>query len=133
MNNSKIEQGFVEWLRAAGVTGAIQTSISAEIFSNDALTIIVSVPEMQHVVGPLHKATIHLITSAPAAMTAIADYRATSANLRTIVNAWRSNDLATHLQSVGVQLGGVHITESSERIEDNRWLHTLALTVGLSG
>jgi len=133
MNNSKIEQGFVEWLRAAGVTGAIQTRISAEIFSNDALTIIVSVPEMQHVVGPLHKATIHLITSAPAAMTAIADYRATSANLRTIVNAWRSNDLATHLQSVGVQLGGVHITESSERIEDNRWLHTLALTVGLSG
>jgi hypothetical protein len=92
-----------------------------------------SVPEMQHVVGPLHKATIHLITSAPAAMTAIADYRATSANLRTIGNAWRSNDLATHLQSVGVQLGGVHITESSERIEDNRWLHTLALTVGLSG
>ncbi len=133
MNNSVIEQGLVEWLRAAGVTAPIHAGTSAEVLSTEALTVIVSVPEMQHVVGPLHKATIHLITSAPAAMTAIADYRATSANLRTIVNAWRSNDLATHLQSVGVQLGGVHITESSERIEDNRWLHTLALTVGLSG
>jgi len=133
MTNSKIEQGFVEWLRAAGVTAPIHAGTSAEVLSTEALTVIMSVPEMQHVVGPLHKATVHLITSAPAAMTAIADYRTTSANMRTIVDAWRTNGLATHLQNAGVQLGGVHVTDSTERIEDNRWMHTLALTVGLNG
>ena len=133
MNNSVIEQGFVEWLRAAGVTAPIHAGTSAEVLSTEALTVIVSVPEVQHVIGPLHKATVHLITSAPANVTAIEDYRAVSANLRTVAETWQTTELATQLQSVGIQLGGVHISDSSERTEDNRWLHTLALTVGLSG
>jgi len=133
MNNSVIEQGLVEWLRAAGVTAPIHAGTSAEVLSTEALTVIVSVPEVQHVIGPLHKATVHLITSAPANVTEIEDYRAVSANLRTVAETWQTTELATQLQSVGIQLGGVHISDSSERTEDNRWLHTLALTVGLSG
>ena len=132
MNNSVIEQGLVEWLRAAGVTAQIHAGTSSEVLSTEALTVIASVPEVQRVVGPLHKSTVHLITSAPANTTSIEDYQAANESLRTIAEAWQTNGLATHLQSVGIQLGGVHISDSSERIEDNRWLHTLALTVGLS-
>ncbi len=133
MNNSVIERGLVEWLRAAGVTLSLHAGTSSEVLSTEALTVIASVPEVQRVVGPLHKATVHLITSAPANTTSIEDYQAANESLRTIAEAWQSNGLAVHLQSVGIQLGGVHISESSERIEDNRWIHTLTLTVGISG
>jgi hypothetical protein len=133
MTNSVIEQGLVEWLRAAGVTAPIHAGTSADVLSTEALTVIVSVPEVQHVIGPLHKATVHLITSAPANVTVIEDYQAVNANLRATVDAWRTNELATQLQILGIQLGGVHLSDSNERTEDNRWMHTLALTVGLSG
>lgn len=132
MNNSVIECGLVEWLRAAGITVSLHAGTSSEVLSTEALTVIANVPEVQRVVGPLNKATVHLITSAPANSTSIEDYQATNESLRTIAEAWQTNELAVHLQSVGIQLGGVHISDSSERIEDNRWLHTLALTVGLS-
>ena len=133
MTNSVIERGVVEWLRASGVTALLQAGTSSEVLSTEALTVIVSVPELQHVIGPLHKATVHLITSAPANTTSIEDYQAVNENLRRIADAWQTDELAAQLQLSGIQVGGVHIGDSSERIEDNRWTHTMALTVGLRG
>lgn len=133
MNNSSIEQSLADRLLAAGMEAPVVTGTSAEQLSNDVRTVIVSVPEVQHVVGPLHKATVNLIVSAPAYHTALPDYRAVVSSLRSLVEAHPSNGLAAKLLAgASVQLGGVHVGESSEQIEDSRWLNTLALTVGLS-
>lgn len=133
MNNSSIEQCFADWLLAAGMGAPVVTGSCAEQLSNDVRTVIVSVPEVQHVVGPLHKATVNLIVSAPAYHTALEGYRETVSSLRALVQAHQSNGLAAKLLAgASAQLGGVHIGESSEQIEDSRWINTLSLIAGLS-
>ncbi|MBU6303754.1 MAG: hypothetical protein KGS60_19580 [Verrucomicrobia bacterium] len=64
--NASIEHAFAAWLTAAGITAAIHTGASAEEFDPENLTVIVSVPDVEHSVGPLHRATVNLVVSGPA-------------------------------------------------------------------
>ena len=131
MNNSRLEQAFAEWLTATGISTPVHAGSSPEQISNDAPTIIASVPEVQHVVGPLHKATVQLIVSAPAYHTALDAYRQSGTELRGRVREFQNNQLAAHLTAAGFSLGGIFIQDSGEQIEDSRWINTLSLTVGL--
>jgi hypothetical protein len=132
MNNSRLEQAFAEWLIATGISTPVHAGSSPEQISNDAPTIIVSVPEMLHVVGPLHKATVRLIVSAPAYHTALDAYRQAAAELRDRVRDHQTSNISSHLTAAGFTLGGIFVQDSGEQIEDSRWINTLSLTVGLS-
>lgn len=132
MTNATLEQALVNWLLAAGVAVPVQAGASNEELSNDQATVIVSVPEIQHVVGPLHKATVHLIVSAPAYHASLDTYREKAAAVRAAVYTHASNGLAAALQTAGSVFGGLHIGDSSELIEDSRWVNSLGLTLGLS-
>ena len=131
MNNSPLEQAFAEWLIATGISTLVHAGSSPEQISNDTPTIIVSVPEVQHVVGPLHKGTVNLIVSAPAYHTALDAYRQSATELHERVRAFQNNQLAAHLTAAGFSLGGIFVQDSGEQIEDSRWINTLSLTVGL--
>ncbi len=130
MNNSALELSLVNGLMAAGVTAPIQAGSSAEQITNDGPTVIVSVPEIQHVVGPLHRATVHWIVSAPAYQTTETLYRATVEAVRTAIAGFAANGLASSLAEFG--LAGLHVGDSSEQIEDGRWVNSLSMTLGLS-
>jgi len=132
MNNSALEQALVSGLLAAGFTVPVQAGSSAEQMANDGPTVIVSVPEIQHVVGPLHRATVHWIVSAPAYQTTETVYRTTVQAVRTAVAGFASNGLASALVDAGFGLAGLHVGDSSELIEDGRWVNSLGMTLGLS-
>ncbi len=132
MNNSALELALVNGLMAAGLTVPVQAGSSADQIANDGPTVIVSVPEIQHVVGPLHRATVHWIVSAPAYQTTEGVYRATVQALRTAVAGFASNGLASSLAGSGFVLAGLHVGDSSEQIEDGRWVNSISMTLGLS-
>jgi hypothetical protein len=132
MNNSALELALVNGLMAAGVTAPVQAGSSAEQITNEGPTVIVSVPEIQHVVGPLHRATVHWIVSAPAYQTTETLYSATVEAVRTAVAGFASNGLASALAGSGFGLAGLHVGDSSEQIEDGRWVNSLSMTLGLS-
>ncbi len=130
--NSGIEQAFTDWVAAADIDAPVHAGSCAETISNDEPTIIVSVPEVEHVVGPLHKATVHLVVSAPAYHAPIDALRSLAAQLRALAQDFQNNGLATHLTGASFVLGGVFIVDSGAQIEESRWISTLSLTVGLS-
>ena len=130
--NASVENAFAAWLVDAGVTTPVHTGASAEEFDPESLAIIVSVPDVEHSVGPLHRATVNLIVSGPAYHATLQSYRDTALAIRSLVDDHTNNGLAAFVgQEAGANFGGLWVKDSSERIEEDRWIHTLALTVGL--
>ncbi len=130
--NASIENAFAAWLVEAGITTPVHTGASAEEFDPENLAIIVSVPDVEHSVGPLHRATVNLIVSGPSYHATLQSYRDTALAIRGLVDDHANNGLATFVgQVAGATFGGLWVKDSSERIEEDRWIHTLALTVGL--
>jgi hypothetical protein len=130
--NASIENAFAAWLVEAGITAPVHTGASAEEFDPEQLAVIVSVPDVEHSVGPLHRATVNLVVSGPAYHASVQSYREAAASVRSLVEAHSGNGLASALdEEAGLELGGLWIKDSSERIEEDRWIHNLALTVGL--
>jgi hypothetical protein len=52
--------------------------------------------------------------------------------VRTAVAGFASNGLASALAGSGFGLAGLHVGDSSEQIEDGRWVNSLSMTLGLS-
>lgn len=130
--NASVENAFASWLTGAGITAPVHTGASAEEFDPEALTVIVSVPEVEHSVGPLHRATVNLVVSGPAYHASIQSYRDTANTVRQIVDAYLANGLASAItEHAQANFAGLWVRDSSERIEEDRWLHTLTLLVGL--
>ena len=130
--NASIENAFAAWLVDAGIGMPIHTGASTEEFDPEQLVVIVSVPDVEHSVGPLHRATVNLVVSGPAYYASVLSYRDAAALVRSLVEAHPINGLASALdEESGLELGGLWVKDSSERIEEDRWIHTLALTVGL--
>jgi hypothetical protein len=130
MNNSILEQALVTWLTAAGVSPVLSGASSDQI-APDQLVVIASVPDIEHVVGPLHKATVNLIVSAPAYHTDLANYRTAAIAIRSALAAHATNGLFEALATAGATFGGLHIGTSSELIEDNRWINSISCSVGM--
>jgi hypothetical protein len=94
--------------------------------------VIVSVPDVEHSVGPLHRATVNLVVTGPAYHTSVQSYRDAALGIRGVVDDHANKGLAALIgQQAGASFGGLWVKDSSERIEEDRWIHTLALTVGL--
>jgi hypothetical protein len=130
--NASIENAFAAWLVDAGITTPVHTGASAEEFDPERLAIIVSVPDVEHSVGPLHRATVNLVVTGPAYHTSVQSYRDAAHGVRGVVDRHANNGLAALIaQQAGASFGGLWVKDSSERIEEDRWIHTLALTVGL--
>jgi hypothetical protein len=130
--NSAIENAFAAWLVTAGITAPVHTGASAEEFDPEQLAVIVAVPDVEHTVGPLHRATVNLVVSGPAYHATVQSYRETATSVRALMDDHSTNGLASVLDAeAGLGLGGLWVKDSSERVEEDRWIHTLALTVGL--
>lgn len=130
--NASIENAFAAWLVDTGITAPVHTGVSDEEFDPENLSIIVSVPDLEHSVGPLHRATVNLVVSGPAYHASVPSYRAAAISVRSLVEDHANNGLAAFVgQVAGVGFGGLWVKDSSERIEEDRWIHSLALTVGL--
>jgi hypothetical protein len=130
--NANVENAFADWLVDAGITAPVHTGASEEKFDPERLAVIVSVPDVEHSAGPLHKATVNLIVSGPAYHATLQTYRDTATQIRDLVDDHANSGLAESLtEHAGAAFGGLWVRESSERIEEDRWIHTLALVAGL--
>ncbi len=129
--NSLLESIFASWLTQSTLDRPVYTGSSSEEFNLEQLAVIVVVPEIEHSVGPLHKATVNLIVSAPAYHATVESYRGVAATLRSLVEDHANGGLSDEFESANFDLGGIWIKDSSERIEEDRWVHSLALTVGV--
>lgn len=129
--NASIENAIATWL-AARIAAPVHTGASSEEFDPEQLAVIVSVPDVEHSVGPLHRATVNLVVSGPAYHAPVQSYREAATSIRAVVEDHSTNGLASVLdEQAGLGLGGLWVKDSSERIEEDRWIHNLALTVGL--
>ena len=130
--NANVENAFADWLVDAGITAPVHTGASAEEFDPERLAIIVSVPDVEHSAGPLHRATVNLIVTGPAYHATLQSYRDAAAEIRSLIDAHTDNGLADVVaEKAGATFGGLWVRESSERIEEDRWIHTLTLVAGL--
>lgn len=130
--NASIENAFAAWLVDAGIGMPIHTGASTEEFDPEQLAVIVSVPDVEHSVGPLHRATVNLVVTGPAYHTSVQSYREAALGIRGVVDDHANSGLAALIdQQAGASFGGLWVKDSSERIEEDRWIHTLALTIGL--
>jgi len=130
--NANVENAFADWLADAGISAPVHTGASAEEFDPERLAVIVSVPDVEHSAGPLHKATVNLIVSGPAYHATLQSYRDTAAAIRDLVDDHANNGLADAIdEQAGATFGGLWVRESSERIEEDRWIHTLTVVAGL--
>ena len=130
--NATVENAFAAWLVGAGLSAPVHTGASAEEFDPEQLTVIVSVPDVEHSVGPLHRATVNLIVSGPAYHASVQSYREAAASIRSLVDEHPNNGLATFIENQAeATFGGLWVKDTSERIEEDRWIHNLALTIGL--
>lgn len=130
--NANIENAFADWLVDAGITAPVHTGASAEEFDPERLAIIVSVPDVEHSAGPLHRATVNLIVTGPAYHATLQSYRDAAAEIRSLIDAHADNGLADAVaEQAGATFGGLWVRESSERIEEDRWIHTLTVIAGL--
>ena len=130
--NASIENAFAAWLVDAGIGMPIHTGASTDEFDPEQLAVIVSVPDVEHSVGPLHRATVNLVVTGPAYHTSVQTYRDAALGIRGVVDEHANSGLAAVIgQQAGASFGGLWVKDSSERIEEDRWIHTLALTVGL--
>jgi hypothetical protein len=130
--NASLEHAFAAWLSASGITAPIHTGASAEEFDPESLAVIVSVPDVEHSVGPLHRATVNLVVSGPAYHASLTSYQDTANAIRQIVDAHASTGLSAALaEHAGAQFAGLWVRDSAERIEEDRWINTLTLVAGL--
>lgn len=131
--NTSLEKAIAAWLTNGNIGAPIHTGASAEEFDPEKLAVIVSVPDVEHSVGPLHRATVNLVVSGPAYHASLPSYRETATAIRRLADAQPSESLADALADhAAILFCGVWVRDSSERIEEDRWIHTLTLLVGLA-
>ncbi len=92
--NAALENAFTAWLAGAGITVPVHPGSSADEFDPESLAIIVSVPDVEHSVGPLHRATVNFVVSGPAYHAPIQSYREAVASVRALVDDHTENGLA---------------------------------------
>ncbi len=130
--NASLEHAFAAWLTSTGITAPVHTGASAEEFDPESLAVIVSVPDVEHSVGPLHRATVNLVVSGPAYHASLQGYRLTANAIRQAVEGGNLEPLADAVaHQAGILFAGLWVRDSSERIEEDRWIHTLTLVAGL--
>lgn len=131
--NTSLENAFAAWLTNANIGAPIHTGASAEEFDPEKLGVIVSVPDVEHSVGPLHRATVNLVVSGPAYHASLPSYRETATAIRQLADTSPFEALADALADhASILFCGLWVRDSSERIEEDRWIHTLTLLVGLA-
>ena len=106
--NSSIENAFAAWLVDAEIVLPIHTGASTEEFDPEQLALIVSVPDVEHSVGPLHRATVNLVVTGPAYHTSVQSYREAALGIRGVVDDHANSGLAALIgQQAGASFGGI--------------------------
>lgn len=132
---TEIEPAIVAWitplLAAAGETAVVFTGSGNEELPNDAKAVICSVQSSEAIVGPLHKAALKVIVRTPTLGHNITEHRDACAAVRGCFIAGEQANLSTALSSTGYTLGGWFLSGSTDAHEEDRWLTSIAVTLGV--
>ncbi|NDD52891.1 hypothetical protein EBZ39_03255 [bacterium] len=128
--NSQIEAAFAEWLGGLVNNAPIHTASSSDEINPSRLAIVVSVPTLEHLVDPLHKATVEVVLAGPAFNASLSSYRNAASSILTAIQSRAFSGLVTALEPFAA-FAGLHLQESSESQGDDTWTHTIRVVCGL--
>ena len=93
--NIGIEETLKSWLEQDGITGTVNTGLSAQQVAGDEQTVFVSAEESSHRVGPLQMITAKFIVATPShnnvdddAEAALQSHQDLSEQVRALVEGW---------------------------------------------
>ena len=123
-------EAFASFLRAsADLDGiAIHTSSDDKEIPGDAPAIVISCDTAESPVAGLYRATVQIVLSTPCLMAdGLETHHSVAAILRPLLSL---TGLATHFPS-HLAYSGRHLTQWSESREDDRWITTAELVIGV--
>ncbi len=135
--NAAVERGVVAVLRQALPGLHVREATSTEPLPSDLQLAVVECTEVEHVAGPLHRATIKVWLGTPAFEAGAADHHSREANRlceALAAMAADSSNTATTFEAAtpGLAWRGSFLRSVASDIEDNTWRTTAEITVGLA-
>jgi hypothetical protein len=129
--NVAVEYGFAAVLRPSMQGIHVRQATSSDILPGDIQAVIVECPEIEHVAGPLHRATVKIHIGTPAFDMGEAQHREATGFL---ANALLDQGAATALfdgAAGGLALRGFRVRSQSEEIIEGAWRSTIDLVAGI--
>jgi len=131
--NANVEKGIVAVLNEALVGQHIREATSADPLPTNIQLVIVQCENVEHVVGPLHKATVKVMIGTPAFDASVPEHNHTSGRVRDAALAWQTESPAATFDAVaGLEWRGCHVKSVGLDFPENTWRTTIELTVGLA-
>jgi len=137
--NSELESGFKTWLVEEGVAGEIFTGFTGEVQPSDSQTLTIFVPDCEHIVGPLYRATVRFIVSTPShddddPQVSLANHRAKVGEVRALLQGFKTSTMKESLETSTAFLSrGGHLQNGGEAtINGGDWLTTLVFVAGIA-
>lgn len=130
--NAQIEAGFASILRKAIPSLVVREATSSAPLPDEKQILIIEVPELEHVVGPLHRATVRLVLASNAFDSSRAQHSQLASALAPALASPISNAMNFDLAAGGLFLRGIHIRSQSDQVEDTHWRSTMELVAGIS-
>ena len=137
--NIGIEETLKSWLEQDGITGTVNTGLSAQQVAGDEQTVFVSAEESSHRVGPLQMITAKFIVATPShnnvdddAEAALQSHQDLSEQVRALVEGWDDSNLKTifNTERAPDEFRGGFFVNEEPTVIDGGWMTTLTLSFG---
>ena len=134
--NASVERGVAAVLREALPGLHVREATSAEPLPSDLQLAVVECASVEHVAGPLHRATVKVWLGTPAFDAGEADHGHVANRLCNALSALAADMAATSTAfdaaCEGLSWRGCFLRSVALDIEDNTWRTTAEIVVGLS-
>ncbi len=129
--NVAIERGFAAILLPSMQGVHVRQATSSEILPANIQAVIVECPEVEHVAGPLHRATVKIHLGTPAFEMGEAKHREATGYLANAFLDPGATSARFDEAAGGLALRGLRVRSQSEEIVESAWRSTIELVAGI--
>jgi len=129
--NGAVEAGFAAVIRAAMPGIDVREATSTKSLPANIQLVVVECPEVEHVVGPLHRATVKAFLGTPAFDMSEAQHRDATGALALALLDPAAAKLIFDPAAGTLALAGFHVRSQSEEVVENTWRSTVELVAGI--
>ena len=127
--NALVENGFVAAVNSLPwATIPVIAATSNDCLPSENQVIVVQCPEVEHVTGPLHTATVRLLLRT----NAHDELAATHADLARKMNSLLVNAAAFNSAASPLEIRGLFVKNQTESRDESAWVSTLELAAGIA-
>ncbi len=134
--NEQIERSFAGILKGHLPSLQVRAATSSEPLPGDVQLAVVTCPEVEHVVGPLYRATIKIWLGTPAFNVAETTHRAAAGHISAALARSAEAILETTAEfnqaAAPLELRGLHLRSITSEVVDDTWRTTFELLLGIA-